>query len=95
MARQRDVDCMTDLKNLIDGMDEQSREIISVDEAIFNQRCVIKKAWHIKGKNIEPKQLESYEPALAVIGACSYDRGWIHDLKRKKSIKSADVKLFL
>ena len=57
-------------------------EIISIDEAIFTQKCVVKHCWAQRGCNINPKQLASYEPATAVVGAMSSERGWIGQLMR-------------
>ena len=71
--------------------DDSNVEIILVDEAIFNQKCVVKDCWAQRGCNIDPKLMQSYEPATAVVGAMSSTRGWIHQMMRVKSLKATDI----
>ena len=70
-------------------------QIISVDESIFHQRQVVKKAWSTVYSNLRPQSLRNREPCIAVVGAMSRELGWIHHLKRHKSIKGEDMLTFL
>ena len=48
-----------------------------------------------KYKNVTPLKMLHYEPCLAVLGAASTMRGFVHHIARPRSIKSADVIQFL
>ena len=83
------------LKNDIEYMAGHVIPVISIDESIFHQRIVVKKAWAPKGENIMPKCLQKNEPCIAVIGAMSREMGWISHMMRNKSFKGEDVLDFL
>ena len=47
--------------------------IISIDESVFHQRQVVKKAWSTVHTNITPQSLQNREKAQAVVGAMRDD----------------------
>ena len=47
--------------------------VISIDESIFHQRQVVKKAWSTVHCNIRPQTIRNNEPAQAVVGAMRED----------------------
>ena len=66
-----------------------------MDESLFNQKQVQKRAWSNKHANITPLLMLHYEPCLAVCGAVSTRRGWVHALFNPKSMKGPDFIEFL
>ena len=70
-------------------------QVISVDESIFHQRQVVEKAWSTVYENVRPQSIRNREPAIAVVGAMSKESGWIHHMKRYRSIKGPDFLQFL
>ena len=54
-----------------------------------------KRAWSNKALNITPLVMLHYEPCLAVCGAVSDQRGWVHGHFKPKSMKSPDFVQFL
>ena len=70
-------------------------EIISIDESVFHQRLVVKKAWSTLHDNVRPKSIKNSEPAIAVVGAMSKESGWIHHMQIYKALKGRDFLRFL
>ena len=66
-----------------------------MDESLFNQKQVQKRAWSNKHANITPLIMLHYEPCLAVCGAVSNMRGWVHAHFKPKSVKGPDFIEFL
>ena len=55
----------------------------------------MEKSWSSKGINLMPTSMLKNEKALAVVGAISYDRGWIHQKIVERSFNSETFLEFL
>ena len=61
-------------------------DLVYVDECCFTQGQVTKAAWSARGHNIKRRVTLKGQKCLAVIGAMSRDKGFIHWKSRDKAI---------
>ena len=93
--KDKDTQMLLNLQSEVADCLACDREVIQVDESLFNEKTVQKKAWARKGESIRPLLMLHYKPCLEVCAAISNKRGLIHTQFRPKSMKSLDILTFM